>query len=332
MAKNNDMDYLFLCGRLRAMERKLLSSEKIDRMLEAEDLADAAKVLADCGYPEVSEVNVDSINAMLSSHRDQVYSDLYLFAPDSRVIDVFRVKYDYHNAKVILKAEAKGIDGSSLLVNTGLVKPEVLEASIRTGEYNGLAGSLRESVAKAREVLGATKDPQLCDFVLDSAYFKDMKTLADDAESDFLKGYVAALVDCANLKSLVRTLRMGKDVEFLKGVLFEGGNVDTGRIINSVNSGNGATEVFAISEFAAAAAEGDKAISVGSLTEFEKLCDNAVMAYVKKAKYITFGEASLIAYLAASESDFTAVRIIMTGRLANLDTEIIRERLRETYV
>ena len=332
MAKKNEMDYMFLTGRLKAMERSLLSSDKIDRMLDADDISDAAKVLTECGYPEIAEVNVDSVNEALSKHRDEVYSDLYLFAPDARIIDVFRLKYDYHNVKVILKAEAKNIEADYLLVNTGLIAPEVLKEAIRTGSYYGLFGSLESAVPKAREVLGATKDPQLCDFVLDSAYFKDMKTLADDAGSDFLKGYVAAQVDCANLKSLVRTLRMGKDVEFLKGVLFEGGNVDTGRIISSVNSGNATTEAFAMSAFSEAADEGAKVLSGGSLTKFEKLCDNAVMDYIRKAKYIIFGEASLVAYLAAAENDFTAVRIIMTGRLADLDTDIIRERLREPYV
>ena len=323
---------MFLTGRIRAMEKALLSSEKIDRMLEAEDISDAAKVLSECGYPEIAEVNVDSVNEALAKHRDQVYSDLYLFAPDARIIDVFKLKYDYHNVKVILKAEAKNIDADYLLVNTGLIAPQVLVEAVRTGSYYGLFGSLEDAVPKAREVLGATKDPQLCDFVLDSAYFKDMKTLADEADSDFLRGYVAALVDSANLKSLVRTLRMGKDVEFLKGVLFDGGTVETSRIIASVNTGNASTEVFAMSSFAQAAEEGAKVLAGEGLTKFEKLCDNAVMDYIKKAKYITFGEAPLIAYLAASENDFTAVRIIMTGRLANLDTDIIRERLRESYV
>ena len=50
------------------------------------------------------------------------------------------------------------------------------------------------------------------------------------------------------------------------------------------------------------------------------------------AKYVAFGEAPLVGYLAAKETEFTAVRIIMTGRLAGLPADIIRERLREAYV
>ena len=68
------------------------------------------------------------------------------------------------------------------------------------------------------------------------------------------------------------------------------------------------------------------------MTRFEKLTDDAVTAYLASAKYVAFGESSLISYIAAKENEFTAVRIIMAGRMAGLDTETIRERLREAYV
>ena len=47
---------------------------------------------------------------------------------------------------------------------------------------------------------------------------------------------------------------------------------------------------------------------------------------------VSFGEAPVIAYLAAKEAEIVAIRIIMTGRLAGLPTDVIRERLREAYV
>ena len=65
---------------------------------------------------------------------------------------------------------------------------------------------------------------------------------------------------------------------------------------------------------------------------FEKLCDNAVIHYIQDARFVSFGEAPVIAYLAAKEAEIVAIRIIMTGRLAGLPTDVIRERLREAYV
>ncbi|MBQ4112437.1 MAG: V-type ATPase subunit, partial [Clostridia bacterium] len=82
----------------------------------------------------------------------------------------------------------------------------------------------------------------------------------------------------------------------------------------------------------AAAELGHKAVSGGSLTAFEKACDNALVAYLTLAQRVPFGEQPMIAYLAARDNEFTAVRIILTGRLAGLSAEQIRERLREAYV
>ena len=39
----------------------------------------------------------------------------------------------------------------------------------------------------------------------------------------------------------------------------------------------------------------------------------------------------MTAYLAAVENEITAVRMILTGRLAGVKSEAIRERLRDLY-
>ena len=55
MAKIKDTDYLFLSTRIRALERNLLTRERMERMLDAQTAGDAVKVLAECGYPEVGK-------------------------------------------------------------------------------------------------------------------------------------------------------------------------------------------------------------------------------------------------------------------------------------
>ena len=44
------------------------------------------------------------------------------------------------------------------------------------------------------------------------------------------------------------------------------------------------------------------------------------------------GVEAVIGYLVAKEIEFTAVRIIMSSRMAGISGDTIRERLRETYV
>ncbi len=81
-----------------------------------------------------------------------------------------------------------------------------------------------------------------------------------------------------------------------------------------------------------AAESGAAALSGGALTAFEKLCDDAVERYLAGAKYVPFGEAPLVGYLAARETEYTNLRILFIGRQLGLSAETIRERLREAYV
>lgn len=52
MSHRKDTDYLSVSARIRAMENRLLTRERMDRMIDAADDGEARKVLAECGYPE----------------------------------------------------------------------------------------------------------------------------------------------------------------------------------------------------------------------------------------------------------------------------------------
>ena len=66
----------------------------------------------------------------------------------------------------------------------------------------------------------------------------------------------------------------------------------------------------------------------GTLTTFERECDNALQACLAGASLIPFGEEPLLAYLAARETEYTNIRILLLGRSAGLGADVIRARLR----
>lgn len=333
MSEIKDTDYLFLSTRVRTLERNMLTRDRMERMLEARSDEDAIRVLGECGYPEPTDaITMDVVSEMLAAERNQVFADLYAYAPDPALIDVFRVKYDYNNAKVLLKSQAVGTNAEYLLVDLGRVPIRVLTEALHTGEMQDLPPMLQLACQQARETLSATRNPQQADFVMDRIYFDDMTQLAAATGSTFLAGYVRINVDVANLRSIVRTLRLGKSVEFLEGVLFSGGNTDRRSILAAISAGTALEDLFQLSALAEAAHAGTAAMHGESLTQFERACDNAIVAYLKTAKYVPFGDAPVVAYLAAKDLELTAIRILMAGRLAGLSTEAIQERLRDSYV
>ena len=95
----------------------------------------------------------------------------------------------------------------------------------------------------------------------------------------------------------------------------------------------GGSEPVFVEQMNARAAElGDEAAKGGSLTAFEKACDDAVLRAAGAARRVPFGVEVALGYLAAKEAEWTAVRTVLSGRMAGVPAEALRERLREQYV
>ncbi len=329
--KLKDTDYLFISTYLRAREKNLLTAARMERMVEAPTVEDAAKVLSEIGYGEFSPRSDRALSQALAQEREKLFADLYRYVPDKAVVDVFKVKYDYHNCKALLKAQALGLDGGYLLLDAGRVDLQTLRKAVEEGAWDLLPPALSQAAREAREVLGATGDPQRGDSIMDKAYFGEMLSCAQASGSRLLTDYVKTSIDAANLRSAVRTVRMQKGGELLRRVLCEGGTVSVERVITAALGGN-LEDPFRTTVLRSAAALGAEAARGGSLTAFEKACDDAVTACAAGAKRVPFGVEAVIGYLVAKELEFTAVRIILSSRLAGLKGDEIRERLREAYV
>ena len=201
----------------------------------------------------------------------------------------------------------------------------------QTAMRSALPPALRRAAGEAVEVLGTTGDPQLADFLLDRAYYAEMLSAAEATGSSFLVRYVQATIDASNLRGAVRTLRMKKGADMLRRVLVEGGTIRADSIQTAALGGS-LEELYRSTNLRQAAELGAAAVNGGSLTAFEKACDNAVTAVAAQAKSVPFGVEAVVSFLAAKEIEFTAVRIIMSGRMAGISGDTIRERLREAYV
>lgn len=323
--------YLYLSAMLRAREAKMLTREKAERMIDTASFDEAAKMLADCGYEDYSGMNAKQVDNALAERRAEIFAELARMSPNPETVEVFRMKYDYHNAKTLIKAEAAALEREDLLSSSGRVPVQTLIKSFTEEKFTGVPPVLADAIVQAKSVLARTANPQLADFALDKAYFTELLKAARELDSDFLTGYARILIDSANLRSAVRTMRMGKDLDFLKLALVPGGGIDAGRITASSSSGETLAALFTNTLLAEAAALGAEAAKGGRMTDFELACDNAVTAYLTRARLVAFGEAPVIAYLAAVEGEITAVRMILTGFLAGIAPDTIRERLREFY-
>ena len=79
--KLKETDFLSISARVRVMETRLLTAERMERMIDAKDAADAAKVLGECGYPDLNEVTPAAVEDMLAGRRSRMVISI-TFYPD----------------------------------------------------------------------------------------------------------------------------------------------------------------------------------------------------------------------------------------------------------
>lgn len=344
MKKIKEIDYLYASGRIRVMEGFLLNKERANRMMDTRSMEEAFRQLADCGYEVPASYSAEALEQLLSAEHGRIFDTVSAMIPEPRLVDIFRVRYDVHNIKVALKASFmnKFMNSSTKLPFQafGRIPTDQLLFMMSETNLRAMPKTLAAAIEEAKECLGRTGDPQWMDIRLDQYCLKEMLELALALPSPFLVGYIRLLIDATNLKILVRLKKMNNSSVSLSQVLIPNGNVTLEHLMADHSEHRLAhgleydlEDLFAASPLHLAASAGVTSLRNGTAsTEVDRLCDNCLMAYLQPARTLAFGHQLIVAYLIAKENEITALRSILSGKLAGESPESIRERIRDHYV
>lgn len=332
----DEMLFIQVIPRLRVWETRLLDKTKIDRMIDAPSAQEALKVLQETEY--ASSMNnikrAEDYEIVLRSELKRVYNLLYSTAPIKEIIDIMSLRYDYHNMKTLIKAKLMSKDLSYLLVPIGTMNSEKLKSDISNEYYDDMRPIVREAVEKTLQHFSTTKDPQTIDVVMDGYMLKDTLITAQKLNNDFITKYVKSNIDLTNIRTLIRVKKQNKNKEFFNETITEGGYLDINRLntlfIDSVDK---IPDRLSHTNYSGILRQGIEAYNRdGNTSTLEKLSDNYLMGLIKDAKLVSFGPEPLLAYLVAKETEIRQIRIVMVGKINNVSSEFIRERLRDVYV
>lgn len=316
-----DEEYLFISGMLKARRSAVLDSERLERLLAA-DTAGASRLLAEYGFGNVEGLDSAGVDAAMSSLRAGIFNEMEFFSPEKNAVRLFRLKYDCHNAKALVKSAISGLSADRLLSDCGSIKKDVLSEAILDDRSELIPDTLAHAVEEARSTLARTGNPQPTEFILDAWQYSEMHAMADSLENEYASNYVRLLTDCANLRGAVRVLRLGGDSE-----LFALSQLPCGSVEIRSPSAEAISEAFDGTPLSAAADTGNDAVKGGELTPVERLCDSAISSFISDSSLVSFGVECLIAFLAGLEEDLATVRMIMSMKMVGMEPARIRERL-----
>ena len=338
----SNFSYAYAMGRVRAVERKMLSQGQFDRMIEASSPEDAFRILREAEYggagPE-SQFAARDYERLLDAENERLTAFIKEVSPEPRLLNIFLPRYDYHNIKVFLKAEFSGAAGDLPISRSGAIDPEKLAGFIRDRDLFNLpahmAAGVQDAIQAYRQSVSAgSPDPQSIDIRLDRAMYAQMLSEASGLQCPFIEHLVRIYIDLANISAFLRMREMNKSAGFLRGALLPGGSVGHDIFIRFLqDNADGFTGAMLHTPFARLCEDGLKSFkSSGRMTALELGADNYVNAYIKKAKLLPMGLEIIAAYYIARQTELKNVRIAMVGKINGIAQGLIKERLRECYV
>ena len=328
------MDYGQSVVTIRILEKRLLTRNRLERMIEAQTPEEVLKLLGETEYSQdMADIHgSQDYEIILKRETERVFSIVRNMIKNTGIVDILSLKYDYHNLKVLLKSKITGKDFSSLLMQAGTIDASKFKVKFES-QSNDLPQEIMEAIDEVQKDFEENHNPQRIDIIVDKHYFRNLSRLAKEIDVKVITDYVEGLIDFQNMITLFRVQKQKRDARFLETVIFEGGTISKNKIVASINDNTDTIlNKFKKEKLGTYLVKGLEAFSeTKRLSELEKISDNYLMELNKESKYVVFGPEPLFTYLVAKEREINAVRMIMVSKINNISSDKIRERLRETY-
>jgi V/A-type H+-transporting ATPase subunit C len=332
-------DYGYAVARIRAMEPMLLDSGVIQRLLEADDLTGALKILGETCYAKsLTEKGAqERYDSALEAEFLSSVMELRAFVPDKELVDLFRIQYDFHNVKVILKSSILAKRGGKkrweLMTSLGTIPTDSLIVSVESEDYNLLPYGLSSIIPAALSLWEQSHDIVEVEKLLDSGLFAAMLKVADGFGEPGVLKWVKARIDSENFRNLLRLKRFGIGAQKAAAFLHAGGTVSVDALVQLL------PEPFeswgrALSHFDVGVAISkvqDEGGFDSQIVSLEKALDDYCRDVVSLARYSPDAPENVLAYLWGKEMEIKNIRTVLVSKGSPAGRDETRRMLRNGY-
>lgn len=333
----SELEYAGLNTTLRLYEASMLSQSDYDTLLQMESVDRLLDYLAKTVYVVDDSVKqTREFEPILQQRLEKVYKDLLEATPDPRVIEIFSLRYTYHNLKLLIKQKYVDRDLSNLLIPIGSYSIEQLKQVVETkGQNQDLHPVLQESVYDAMTSVEDTGDTFSIDIILDTAYLKHIGMNAEEIGSPEVKVFTQMKIDFQNLVTFVRAFNQGQSNSFIFAALSDSGAVSRNDIIQNWRDQdlNGLVESYHLADYM---------INLDPIwdqlqnkkvnpTEIDSIIQGEFSEILRSYSFEAFGPMPVLTFLHFFENEIDNVRLILIGKENQLGNKIIKERMRPIH-
>ncbi|MBU1167019.1 V-type ATPase subunit [Patescibacteria group bacterium] len=331
-------DYILATGRVRVREKELINADSLTRMIDAKDPAEALKVLSEFDYADElnKESEVSAYEKILTRDMLQTRNFVLEVAKDPDLLGWLFSEFDFHNLKCFCKEKYFEVDLSEYYSNLGNVDPEKMREAVQN-ETETLPESEKDLTKIIKDVLeDFSKEneltPEKVDSYLDQRYFALLLKIAKRIKSEFVLDATRKKIDLANAKILVRAKNLNKDFAFVSTRLIKNGSVRADLYASYFEAESNDDFLAEVAKlFISARVEEviKEAIESKDFFKVEKAFELYEAELSREGKKEAFGMEVLIAYVLAKMIANRNIRKIMSGKINEVSSEEIKERIIE---
>lgn len=320
---------LFANAVAKSKENNLLTSERLERLIDSLTLTDAVKVLAEVNYGGgIMTGDPNNFEAILAAEETLADTFIKKLKLDGAGTDCFILQSDYHNIKAILKSIYGNAELDKMAVREGLYELAYLKERLLLDEPN-INIYVDDAVKAIKKAFEIKKSPRLIDTLVDKAMFNDIAgRLGKKGVSPLIKSYFAALADITNIDSMLRCVQIDADFAFFEASFAAGGSVPKERF----------AAVFAANEDRLAEITKGTPYGVlagkyneGGLARLAAASDDYLLNIFRGGKNDMFSAAPAIGYYLAKKQEVRMLRIALVCIKNKVAKAEIRKRMRALY-
>jgi len=261
MKRPSRLDYAFAIGRVRVLERYLVSRAVFREAADEGDVSSAVKMIFDAGR----------------------FLDEMTGVRNSEELDLFLANEERQLLKTL----------SEILFEKELMRIFVYEAKAPVTAFS----------------------------------------IAQKLDYSFISDYFRHRIDLGNLKMFFRAKYLGLPKERIDKYFLTGGFYSPDLLLDNFDlSFSEIAEKIHFTPYRKMwEAIADAIEEKETFIELERSIEDYMIRYLKKARYIVFGPEPIFAYGLAKRRELGLIRILGMGKLNHIPSEILKERLGETY-
>ncbi len=309
------MSYVYTVARLRGMENAL-------------------KALSETSYAQWLNQS-GGFDKAIDSEILSTCEELSSFVPDKELLTIFRLPYDFHNVKVLLKGLFKVRGGEAegrrydLISKLGTINTEELTEAIETEEYGFLPYGLTDLIPECWKIWEQTKSAQTVELLIDHQMFRAMLKVAEGLNIPEVTAWVKNKIDAENLRSAVRLARMKYESSKAINFFHEGGFLrpdDVAKLLNEPQETW--SRLLSYTDIGAALNAMQESSDLKlALSDVSKALDEYLIKVLEPAKYSMDAPANVLLYLLTKEAEARNLRVALVCVAGGLDREFGRRLL-----